>query len=112
VDKLVRTSVKVGVAYGSPAKKVAALIMQAAVEQVEVLKDPQPLVIFDDFGDNSLVFEVSYWIESTADGGMRVTRSNIRFRLDELFEEHHIIVAFPQRDVHLDGSITVVNSKS
>jgi small-conductance mechanosensitive channel len=112
VDKLVRTSVKVGVAYGSPAKKVAALIMQAAVEQVEVLKDPKPLVIFEDFGDNSLVFEVSYWIESTVDGGMRVTRSNIRFRLDELFEEHHIIVAFPQRDVHLDGSITVVNSKS
>jgi small-conductance mechanosensitive channel len=112
VDKLVRTSVKVGVAYGSPAKKVAALIMQAAVEQVEVLKDPKPLVIFEDFGDNSLVFEVSYWIESTADGGMRVTRSNIRFRLDELFEEHHIIVAFPQRDVHLDGSITVINSKS
>jgi len=36
-------------------------------------------------------------------------RSNIRFRLDELFEEHNIIVAFPQRDVHLDGAITILN---
>ncbi len=36
-------------------------------------------------------------------------RSNVRFRLDELFEEHHIVIAFPQRDVHLDGLITIVN---
>jgi len=111
VDKLVRTSVKIGVAYGSPAKKVAALIMQAAMEEKEVLKDPKPLVTFEDFGDNSLVFEVTYWIHSNVEGGLRITRSNIRFRLDELFEDHNIIIAFPQRDVHLDGSLTLINNK-
>ena len=79
VDRLVRTSVIVGVAYGSPAKKVAALIMQATEEEKEVLKDPKPLVTFEDFGDNSLVFEVRYWINSNVEGGLRVTRSNIRF---------------------------------
>lgn len=112
VDKLVRTSVKVGVAYGSPAKKVAALIMQATVEEKEVLKDPKPLVTFEDFGDNSLVFEVTYWIHSNVEGGLRVTRSNIRFRIDELFEENNIVIAFPQRDVHLDGSITLLNTEA
>jgi small-conductance mechanosensitive channel len=111
VDKLVRTSVKVGVAYGSPAKKVAALIMQATVDENEVLKEPKPLVTFEDFGDNSLVFEVTYWIHSNVEGGLRVTRSNIRFRLDELFEENNIVIAFPQRDVHLDGSLTLINNK-
>lgn len=111
VDKLVRTSIKVGVSYGSSAKKVAALIMQATVEEKEVLKEPKPLVTFEDFGDNSLVFEVTYWIHSNVEGGLRITRSNIRFRLDELFEEHNIIIAFPQRDVHLDGSITLINNK-
>tara|TARA_R110001592_G_scaffold1774_5_gene10479 strand:- start:39 stop:932 length:894 start_codon:yes stop_codon:yes gene_type:complete len=109
IDSMVRTSVKVGVAYGSPAKKVYALIMQATEEQSEVLKEPKPLVIFDDFADNALVFEVTYWINSQVEGGLRVTRSNIRFRIDELFEENNIIIAFPQRDVHLDGSITLVN---
>jgi len=112
VDRLVRTSVKIGVAYGSPAKKVAALIMQATEEEKEVLKDPKPLVTFEDFGDNSLVFEVTYWIYSNVEGGLRVTRSNIRFRLDELFEEHNIVIAFPQRDVHLDGSLTLINKKA
>ncbi|PKH87225.1 mechanosensitive ion channel family protein [Colwellia sp. Bg11-28] len=110
IDRLVRTSVNVGVAYGSPAKKVAALIMQAAEEQNEILKEPKPLVTFENFGDNSLFFEVTYWINSHVEGGLRVTRSDIRFRLDELFEENNIIIAFPQRDVHLDGSITLINN--
>ena len=112
VDRLVRTSVKVGVAYGSPAKKVAELILQATVEEKEVLKDPRPLVTFEDFGDNSLIFEVTCWIHSNVEGGLRVTRSNIRFRIDELFDEHNIVIAFPQRDVHLDGSITLLNNEA
>jgi small-conductance mechanosensitive channel len=110
VDDLARTSVSVGVAYGSPAKKVAELIMQAVTDQKEVLSDPKPVVTFEDFGDNALAFEVNFWIHSNVEGGLRVVRSNIRFRLDELFEENNIIVAFPQRDVHLDGSLTIINS--
>lgn len=111
VDRLVRTSVIIGVAYGSPAKKVASLIMQATEEEVAALKDPKPVVIFEDFGDNSLVFEVMYWVNSNVEGGLRVTSSNIRFRIDELFEENNIVIAFPQRDVHLDGSITLIDKK-
>lgn len=109
VDRLVRTSVQVGVAYGSPTKRVAELIMQATEEQRDILKDPKPIVTFEDFGDNSLLFEVRFWINSEVEGGLRVTRSNIRFRIDELFEENKISIAFPQRDVHLDGSITLLN---
>ena len=107
IDRLVRTSVRVGVAYGTPAKKVAELIHQATIEQSEILNDPKPLVSFEDFGDNALIFEVNFWINSHVEGGLRVTRSNIRFRLDELFDEHNIVVAFPQRDVHIDGSLTI-----
>lgn len=107
IDRLVRTSVRIGVAYGTPAKKVAQLIAQAAQEQEEILAEPKPLVSFEDFGDNALIFEVNFWINSQVEGGLRVTRSNIRFRLDELFAEHNIVVAFPQRDVHVDGSLTI-----
>lgn len=107
VDNIVRSSVKVGVAYGSPAKKVAELILQATTDQETVISTPMPYVIFDDFGDNALAFEVIFWLDSTSEGGLRVMRSNIRFRLDELFEEHNIVVAFPQRDLHIDGSLTI-----
>lgn len=110
VDRFMRTSVRVGVAYGTPAKKVAELILQAAEEQTEILKDPKPLVTFEDFADSSLVFEVNFWISTHVEGGLRVTRSNIRFRLDELFAENNIVIAFPQRDIHLDGSLTIKNN--
>ncbi len=109
VNSLMRTTVRVGVAYGTSAKKVSELILQATTEQSKVLTDPKPLVTFEDFGDNALIFEVNFWMNSNVEGGLRVMRSNIRFRLDELFEEHKIVIAYPQRDVHLDGSITIRN---
>jgi len=112
IDSLVRTSVKVGVAYGSPVKKVAELVLQATTDQEKVVKTPLPIVTFEDFGDNALMFEVTFWLDSIAEGGLRVMRSNIRFRLEELFEENNIVVAYPQRDLHIDGSLTLNRSKS
>ena len=108
-DSLVRTNVRVGVAYGTRARTVADLILEATLVQKEVLRDPMPVVSFEDFGDNSLVFEVNFWINSDKEGGLRIVRSNIRFVLDELFEKNNIVVAFPQRDVHIDGALTVIN---
>ncbi|MFT6692085.1 MAG: small-conductance mechanosensitive channel [Colwellia sp.] len=110
VDQFVRCSVKVGVAYGSPAKKVAGLIMQATTEQAEALTEPKPLVTFDEFGDNALMFEVTFWVNSRVESGLRIAKSNVRFRLEELFEQENIVVAYPQRDIHLDGSLKIIHS--
>jgi len=107
VDNRIRTSVTVGVAYGSPARKVSSLILQAATEQTEVLDTPPPVVIFDDFGDNALAFEVYCWINASVERDLRVIRSNIRFAIDALFAEHGIVIAFPQRDIHVDGKLTL-----
>jgi len=105
VDRLTRSVVRVGVAYGSPVKQVAELIEQAVRDQADVLAEPAPKVIFEDFGDNALIFEAYFWIENTKDRDARVIRSNVRYRLAELFDAHGIVVAFPQQDVHLDGTL-------
>lgn len=107
IDNMIRTSVRIGVAYGSPVKQVAKLIEQSVKEQADVASDPVPLVIFDDFADSALVFEVYFWVNATVEKDLRVIRSNIRFRIDELFTENDIVISFPQRDVHLDGSLTI-----
>ena len=107
VDSVARTSVRVGVAYGSDTPLVAKLLMQAAQEHVDVLKDPASTVLFDDFGDNSLTFELAVWALANAERGLRVLRSDLRFRIDELFREHGIVIAFPQRDIHVDGELLV-----
>ncbi len=109
IDNLARTIVTVGVAYGSPVKRVAELILQATEELEAVLNDPAPSVVFDDFGDSALVFDVYFWVNATAERNLRVIRSDIRFRIVELFEENDIVIAFPQQDVHLDGNITLLN---
>ncbi|MGS2719051.1 mechanosensitive ion channel family protein [Paraglaciecola aestuariivivens] len=111
IDSLTRTSVKVGVAYGSPCKKVQSLLMQAVEEQKDVLDNPAPVVIFDDFADNALLFEAYFWTNATVERDLRVVRSNIRFRIDELFAEHNVVIAFPQRDIHVDGQLQLVRAK-
>jgi small-conductance mechanosensitive channel len=103
VDQEIRTTVRVGVAYGSPVRKVADLISEAVTSQPEVRKTPAPNVIFEDFGDNALVFDAYFWCNVSGDRILRQFRSEIRFRIAELFEKNGIVVAFPQRDVHLDA---------
>jgi len=101
VDRRFRTTVRVGVVYGSPVRLVEQLLYQAVKEQKEALDDPPPIVVFEDFGDNALVFDVYFWCEAAAERELRMIRSDIRFRIDELCREHDIVIAFPQRDVHL-----------
>jgi small-conductance mechanosensitive channel len=106
-DHMVRGVVSVGVAYGSPCKQVSELIMQATKDQPEVLQDPKTVVFFQEFGDNALIFEVYFWINSQVEGGLRSVASNIRFRLDELLAQNNIVIAYPQRDIHIDGKLTI-----
>jgi small-conductance mechanosensitive channel len=103
VDNDIRTTVRVGVAYGSPVHKVADLIMQAVDEQPEVMKTPKPLVVFEDFGDSALIFDSYFWCQVAGERELRAIRSGIRFRITELFAENDIVIAFPQRDVHFDS---------
>jgi small-conductance mechanosensitive channel len=101
-DQEIRTSVRVGVAYGSPVRKVAALVEQATREQEGILEDPEPVILFEDFGDSALIFDSFFFTLLRPGGDLGRLRSDIRFRIEELFHENNIVIAFPQRDVHLD----------
>jgi small-conductance mechanosensitive channel len=111
-DEYIRIFVSVGVAYGSPVRRVAELIEQAVTEQEDVLQDPEPRVLFQDFADSALLFEAYFWTRLRPGGNLRLLRSEIRFRIDELFRENGITIAFPQRDVHLDGKLLLVNDRN
>ena len=104
IDKDVRTTVRVGVAYGSPTRKVVNIIQQAIDENSGIKKTPAPLIIFEDFGDSSLVFDAYIWCEVSGERDLRIVRSDLRHRITELFAENNITIAFPQRDLHLDTS--------
>lgn len=102
-DLRIRTTIRVGVAYGSPVERVKELIEQAVDQQPEILKEPKYLVIFEDFGDNALIFDAYFWANVGGEKEMRSIRSEVRMRISRIFEENDIVIAFPQRDVHIDS---------
>lgn len=107
VDRLTRTTVRVGIAYGSPVRKAAELIELAAREHPDALKDPEPSVLFEDFGDSALIFDLHVWVHASAERSLRKIRSDIRYKIDDLFHENDIVIAFPQRDIHVDGEVVI-----
>ena len=105
-DDIVRREIVVGIAYGSPVKKAQNLIQQAVSEHKLVEKKPQPIVLFNDFGDNALIFRILLWIKMSRVGmshqNILQVESDIRFHIDEQFRKNNIVIAFPQQDTHLD----------
>lgn len=102
-DDLIRIMVSVGVAYGSPTRDVAKLIRKAVTEHGKVIPNPEPIILFKEFGNSSLDFEVHFWIKMRVLMDRERIESDIRYRIDSLFREAGITIAFPQRDVHLDA---------
>lgn len=112
VDNLARGVVRVGVSYGSPVKKVAELIATAANEHADIIDTPPPLVIFEDFGDSALIFDLYFWINSFGEKDLRVIRSDLRFRIGALFDENGIVIAFPRQDVHMEGQLKIITERA
>lgn len=99
-----RVSIVVGVAYGSDTRKVEALLKECASAHPLVISDaemiiPKPAVAFTDFGDSALVFKLNCYIRE-AEKRFAIT-SDIRFAINDAFQEHGITIPFPQRDVHM-----------
>lgn len=104
VSAEVRGTVRVGVAYGSPVDQVPPLMLAAAASEQRVKQQPPPEVMFEDFGDNALVFTLYFWTDINAPMDLRRTQSALRTAIAAQFATAGIVVAFPQRDVHLDAS--------
>jgi potassium efflux system protein len=101
-DAVTRCSVKVGVAYGTDMKKALGIVHQVCREHPLILNEPEPLITFDEFGDNSLLITVRFYL-GDLDNRLS-TASAVRLAINDYFNEKGIVVAFPQRDVHLDAS--------
>jgi len=102
-DHNLRGELKVGVASGSPVEKVKELLEKVALENERVHKEPPPFVLFEDFGDNALIFTLFFWARVTLPLDLRRISSALRFQIDALLREHGVVIAFPQRDVYLNS---------
>lgn len=100
-DPLWRVTCKVGVAYGSDTDLVKTALLEVAANNQEVLDESpyQPIVLFRDFGNSSLTFEL--WCTINNVNRKYYIESDLNHAIDNAFRKHHITIAFPQRDVHI-----------
>lgn len=98
-DSTTRIVLTVGAAYGSDTQKVKELLVQAAQEHPDVLDEPGPSAYFRAFGGSSLDFDLRVYVSRMEDR-IPVT-DGLNHRIDQLFKDAGIEIAFPQLDVHL-----------
>ena len=103
-DPKVRIRVPVGVAYGSDLKLLQQLLLEAAAEHPKALRDPTPVVLFTEFGDSSLNFELGVWTQEMTATPIHFT-SEMNFIIDQKLRENDIEIPFPQRDLHVRSGL-------
>ncbi len=99
----VRVMIAVGVAYGSPIREVETQLMAALQGHPKILSRPEPIILFKEFGDNALHFEAHFWLRIHSQMERYKISSDIRFAIDDRFRESNIVIAYPQRDLHIDS---------
>ena len=97
----VRFSVSVGVAYGSNIEKVISCLEEAMEETYDIISHPKPIVIFREFGDSSLQFDMIFWTKDIFT--IELTKSELRKVAYKKLQENDLVIPFPQRDVHIKG---------
>lgn len=97
-NKLGRVEIKVGVAYGSDVKRVHAILLEIARGHPLVLKNPEPFVLFTNFGPAALEFEIRVFLADVLNGA--IVQNDIRFAVLDAFESEHIeIPSTPRAEV-------------
>jgi potassium efflux system protein len=94
-----RVRIRVGVAYGTEATRVRDVLLEVAKTSFRTLKEPPPTVYFSDFAESALVFDLAVWIDNPPDESS--IASELRFSIDRAFRAAGIVMAFPQRDLHI-----------
>jgi MscS family membrane protein len=94
-----RVRVPIAVAYGSDIDLVQSTLLAIAEKNGNVLDDPLPLVLFLNFGDSAINFELLCWIREPSRRGLIVHELNCA--IYKAFGKAGIAIPFPRRDVHI-----------
>jgi small-conductance mechanosensitive channel len=101
-DSLYRIRTQVGLTYSSDMRQVME-VLEMAARGVERHEAKEPLILLREFGDSSVVFDVSVWIDDPW------ASDRVRSKLNEAIwwalKDAGITIAFPQLDLHLPDQL-------
>ncbi|HSD64808.1 MAG TPA: mechanosensitive ion channel domain-containing protein [Ignavibacteriaceae bacterium] len=110
-DRNIRFNIPVGVSYKEKPEIIRKILLEIADENKGVLKEPKPSVLFKEYGESALVFNLRIWTKEYINRP-NVLKSQIYFEMFKKFEENHIEVPFPQRDLHIKNEEIKVKTTS
>ena len=102
-DPKVRIALPVQVAYSSDVERALAILVEAALAQPRVLRDPAPKALVTLFADSGINLELGFWIEDP-EAGTGEVRSAIYLAVWHAFREAGIEIPYPQREVRVLGT--------
>jgi potassium efflux system protein len=101
-DPITRKIIDVGVAYGSNVDLVESTLLDVAKNNSKVLDDPPPEAYFLKFGESSLEFSLRIFVKGHREHA--TVAHELHKAIDTEFNRLGIVVAFPQRDLHLNAA--------
>lgn len=110
-DRKVRFKFPVGVSYKEDPRFIRRLLMEVAQENNGVLTKPPPDVLFESFGDSSLMFQLLVWTNNYTERP-RVLKSQLYYAIFKKFKDNHIEIPFPQRDLHIRSGLEWVSQEN
>ncbi len=109
-DKHYRIEILLGVAYGNDSQKVIKVLKKAVEQHDEIMTVPEPMVLFQGFGDSSLNFRILFWCKNR--DNWVILRSEVMEKIYRLLKEAKIEIPFPQRDLHIKTDMLKSNGHS
>ena len=94
---ITKESVAVGVSYQSDIDQVTQILLHLAGQNKKILESPKPFVIFEDFGDNALNFQLFFALRSSFESN--IVKSELRYSIFRAFKKEKIEIPFPQRTI-------------
>jgi len=109
-DRKRRIEIISGVAYGSDVHKVQKLLLGILDQHPDILKKPEPLVLFNDLGESSLDFRLLFWTENF--DNWIIIKSEVIFMIHDTLYREGISIPFPQRDLHIISHTKVSDAEN
>ena len=97
-----RLDLMIGVAYKENIKNVIAVLKDIADRNTLVLDEPEPFIMFQEFGDSSLNIKFGVWVTKEQYWELK---KKILIEIKERFDKESIEIPFPHRTLYT-GSVT------
>lgn len=95
---LIRVRIPVGVEYGTDMEKVIKVCNDVMAKTKEIEENPKPQVVFEEFADSSLNFELRFWINMEKVSPPEI-KTKVSMELNKALKKSKIGIPYPHVEV-------------